>query len=36
MDANFSPVQKVKYDVNQIRVRDMMNLDELILDIHTD
>lgn len=36
MDANFSPVQKVKYNVEQIRVWDMMNLDELKIEIETD
>ncbi|MCD5382768.1 DNA-directed RNA polymerase subunit alpha [Candidatus Gracilibacteria bacterium] len=36
IDANFSPVQKVKYDVDQIRVGDMMNLDELKIEIETD
>lgn len=36
IDSNFSPVKRVKYDVNQIRVWDMMNLDELKIEIETD
>ena len=36
IDSNFSPVQKVKYDVVQTRVWDMMNLDELKIEITTD
>ena len=36
IDSNFSPVQKVKYDVEQVRVWDMMNLDWLKLEVETD
>lgn len=35
IDANFSPVQSVKYDITATRVGDMTNLDELEMHIAT-
>ncbi len=36
VDANFSPVKKVKYEVTPARVGDQTNLDQLKLDVTTD
>ena len=36
MDSIFSPVKKVRFDVEQTRVGQMTNLDKLILEIETD
>lgn len=36
MDSIFSPVKKVRYDVEAVRVGQMTNLDKLILEIETD
>ena len=36
VDANFSPISFVKYEVESARVGDQTNLDKLVLDIETD
>ncbi len=36
MDSIFSPVKKVRYDVEAVRVGQMTNLDKLVLEIETD
>ncbi len=36
LDANFSPIRKVAYDVEQARVGQMTNYDKLIIEIWTD
>ncbi len=36
MDSIFSPVKKVRFDVEQTRVGQMTNLDKLVLEIETD
>ena len=36
VDANFSPVKKVKYGVVPARVGEQTNLDELVLEVETD
>lgn len=36
IDANFSPVKKVQYEVNPARVGDQTNLDQLVMKIETD
>lgn len=36
VDAKFSPVEKVNFDVNETRVEDMTNFDQLNLEIWTD
>ncbi len=36
MDANFSPIKKVKYEVIPARVGDQTNLDQLRLEVETD
>ncbi len=36
IDANFSPVIRVKYDVKPARVGDNTNLDQLVLEVETD
>lgn len=36
IDANFSPVERVVYDVDSARVRQKTNYDKLVLDIWTD
>ncbi|HEY5713792.1 MAG TPA: DNA-directed RNA polymerase subunit alpha [Candidatus Gracilibacteria bacterium] len=36
IDANFSPVTLVKYEVQPARVGDQTNLDQLVLDVETD
>lgn len=36
IDANFSPVVRVKYEVNPARVGDQTNLDQLVLEVETD
>jgi DNA-directed RNA polymerase subunit alpha len=35
IDANFSPVLNVKYEIGTTRVGDMINLDELSMEIST-
>lgn len=35
IDANFSPIKKIRYDVEASRVGQMTNLDKLILEIET-
>lgn len=36
MDANFSPVKRVKYEVKPTRVGEQTDLDQLILEVETD
>lgn len=36
IDANFSPVTRVKYDITPARVGDQTNLDQLVVEVETD